>query len=88
MAVREIYKDHDERVERLYALKDRLVQGLSSLEGVTVHGRTGRDSAPQIVSAGFEGVRAEVLYMPWRTGGSTFPPALPAPPIIRGSPEP
>ena len=50
MAVREIYKDHDERVERLYALKDRLVQGLSSLEGVTVHGRTGRDSAPQIVS--------------------------------------
>ena len=61
MAVREIYKDHDERVERLYALKDRLVQGLSSLEGVTVHGRTGRDSAPQIVSAGFEGVRAEVL---------------------------
>jgi len=28
---------------------------------VTVHGLTGRDSAPQIVSAGFEGVRAEVL---------------------------
>ena len=38
-----------------------LLQGRSSLEGVTVLGRTGRDSAPQIVSAGFEGVRAEVL---------------------------
>jgi len=61
MAVKEIYKDHEERVNRLYALKDRLVQGLSQLDGVTVHGLTGRDSAPQIVSAGFEGVRAEVL---------------------------
>jgi len=60
-AVKEIYKDHEARIDRLYALKDRLVQGLSEMEGVTVHGLTGRDSAPQIVSAGFEGVRAEVL---------------------------
>lgn len=60
-AVKEIYRDHEAKVNHLYALKDRMVQGLLSMDGVTVHGLTGRDSAPQIVSAGFEGVRAEVL---------------------------
>ena len=61
MAVKELYTDHDAKVEQIYALKDRMVKGLQEIEGVTVHGLTGRDSAPQIVSAGFEGVRAEVL---------------------------
>lgn len=61
MAVREIYRDHNARIDRLYALKERLISGLNQMDGVTVHGLTGRDSAPQIVSAGFEGVRAEVL---------------------------
>ena len=61
MAVKEMYTNHEAKVEQIYALKDRMVKGLQELEGVTVHGLTGRDSAPQIVSAGFEGVRAEVL---------------------------
>jgi len=61
MAVKEMYKNHSEKVEHLYALKERMVKGLQEMEGVTVHGLTGRDSAPQIVSAGFEGTRAEVL---------------------------
>ena len=61
MAVKEMYKNHAEKIEHLYALKDRMVKGLQEIEGVTVHGLTGRDSAPQIVSAGFEGTRAEVL---------------------------
>ena len=60
-AVKEIYTDHDAKVDQIYALKERLVAGLQAIDGVTVHGLTGRDSAPQIVSAGFEGVRAEVL---------------------------
>ena len=60
-AVKKIYREHEAKVEKLYALKDRLVSGLSKMEGVTVLGLTGRDSAPQIVSAAFEGVRAEVL---------------------------
>ena len=60
-AAKEIYRDHEAKVDHLYALKDRFVSGLYELEGVTVHGLTGRDSAPQIVSAGFEGIRAEVL---------------------------
>lgn len=61
MAVKEMYKNHVEKIEHLYALKERMVQGLKKMEGVTIHGLTGRDSAPQIVSAGFEGTRAEVL---------------------------
>lgn len=60
-AAKEIYRDYEAKVDHLYALKDRFVSGLHELEGVTVHGLTGRDSAPQIVSAGFEGIRAEVL---------------------------
>lgn len=60
-AVKEIYRDHEAKLERLYGLKERMIRGLETLEGVTVHGLQGRDSAPQIVSAGFEGVRAEVL---------------------------
>lgn len=60
-AAKEIYRDHEAKVDHLYALKDRFVSGLHELEGVTVHGLTGRNSAPQIVSAGFEGIRAEVL---------------------------
>ena len=61
MAVKEMYTNHEAKVEQIYALKDRMVKGLQEIDGVTVHGLTGRDSAPQIVSAGFEGVRAEVL---------------------------
>ena len=61
MAVKEMYTNHEAKVEQIYALKDRMVKGLQEIEGVTVHGLTGRDSAPQIVSAGFEGIRAEVL---------------------------
>ena len=61
MAVKEMYKNHAEKIEHLYTLKERMVKGLQEMEGVTVHGLTGRDSAPQIVSAGFEGTRAEVL---------------------------
>ena len=60
-AAKEIYRDHEAKVDHLYALKDRFVSGLHELEGVTVHGLAGRASAPQIVSAGFEGIRAEVL---------------------------
>lgn len=60
-AVKEMYRNHEAKIDSLYRLKERLVAGLQEMDGVTVHGLAGRDSAPQIVSAGFEGVRAEVL---------------------------
>ena len=61
LAAKMVYTDHDAKIDKLYAIKDRMVKGLQAMDGVTVHGLTDRDSAPQIVAAGFEGVRAEVL---------------------------
>ena len=61
LAAQEMYRDHQEKVERLYRLKEALVEGVASLDGTVVNGLTGRDSAPHIVSVSFEGVRSEVL---------------------------
>ena len=60
-AVRKIYTDFEEKRERLYRLKGQFTEGVSKLEGTVVNGRTGKDSAPHIVSVSFEGVRSEVL---------------------------
>ena len=55
------YENLDEKIDRLYALKDHFVEGVKKLPDTRVNGRTGRDSAPQIVSVSFTGVRSEVL---------------------------
>ena len=60
-AVEEIYQFLDQDVERIYQLKQYLVEGLEKLPGVTVNGYTGYDSAPHVVSMSVEGVRSEVL---------------------------
>ena len=83
LAAQEMYRDHQEKVERLYRLKEALVDGVASLDGTVVNGLTGRDSAPHIVSVSFEGVRSEVLLMPWRKRESMYLPVPPAPAIIR-----
>ena len=38
-----------------------MISELVEIEGVTINGKTGRDSAPHIISASFDNVRAEVL---------------------------
>ena len=60
-AVSKIYGNLDEDVNRLYALKERLVQGVSQIPDVKVNGKTDRESAPHIVSLSVRGVRSEVL---------------------------
>jgi cysteine desulfurase len=60
-AVTEIYRDHEAKVERLYALKERFSGGLSEIEGAVINGPKGREGAPHIVSVSFEGIRAEVM---------------------------
>ena len=60
-AVKEVYTDHGAKIERLYGLRERMIEGLKALPGVTINGHEGRENAPQIVSASFEGVRSEVL---------------------------
>ena len=60
-AAKECYENLDEKVDRLYALKERFVKQIEELDDVKVNGRTGRDSAPHIVSVSFRDVRSEVL---------------------------
>lgn len=87
-AVRKIYQGQEQKRERLESLKERLVQGLSGIEGVKVHGMEGlslKETAPHIISAGFAGVRSEVLlnelsrrgiYVSSGSACSTHHPAL------------
>lgn len=71
-----LYSDFDDKIDRLYELKAYFVNELMKLDGVTVNGlpeaadlsRTGdipetaiRMTAPHIISASIEGIRAEVL---------------------------
>ena len=55
------YEDLDGKVERLYQLKERFVEGISRLPEAVVNGEMGRGSAPHIVNVSFPGVRSEVL---------------------------
>lgn len=61
LAVEEIYKDFDEKIDYLYALKERFITGLADIEGVKVNGLTGKDSAPHVVSVSIAGIRSEVM---------------------------
>ncbi|MGN0142924.1 MAG: cysteine desulfurase family protein [Roseburia sp.] len=60
-AAAEIYENFEEKIERMYELKQHFIEEITKIEGVTVNGRTGRDSAPQIVSVSVDGVRSEVM---------------------------
>jgi len=60
-AVKEIYTDFAAKTDRLYELKAGFIKEIEAIEGTTVNGKQGRDSAPHIVSVSFAGVRSEVL---------------------------
>ncbi len=58
----ELYRrEHSVIEERMLGVKDRLMARLKAIDGVTLNSEEGLASAPHIVSASFEGVRAEVL---------------------------
>ena len=48
-------------MERLYALKQRFIEGVSRIEYVKINGLTGKDSAPHVVSVSVGGIRSEVM---------------------------
>lgn len=61
LAAQEMYRDHEAKISALYDRKEAFVEGIRGLEGTTVNGLTGKESAPHVVSVSFEGVRSEVL---------------------------
>ncbi|MDD3252486.1 MAG: cysteine desulfurase family protein [Lachnospiraceae bacterium] len=61
VAAREMYTNHEEKIQHMIALKDHMTDRMSEIEGTVVNSKKGMESAPQIVSVSFEGVRSEVL---------------------------
>lgn len=60
-AAMEAYENFEEKQKYLYELKDAFTSGIRKLEWAHINGKTGKDSAPHIVSVSFDGVRSEVL---------------------------
>lgn len=60
-AAAEIYEDFENKIAHMYALKQRFIDGIAGIEGVTVNGLTGEASAPQVISVSIDGVRSEVM---------------------------
>ena len=60
-AAEEIYTGYDEKIARMRSLKKKLAEGILKIEGTTIHGGYDETTAPHIVSAGFSGIKSEVL---------------------------
>ena len=60
-AAKEAYEDFGRKQEHLYQLKNAFLFGLADVEWARINGKTGRDSAPHIISLSIEGLRSEVL---------------------------
>lgn len=61
VAAEEIYTDFERKMDALYTLRDYFIGEVSKIDGVSVNGKLGRESAPHVVSVSVKGVRAEVL---------------------------
>lgn len=61
IAAEEIYTDFEAKIDALYALKSYFIEQVTKISGITVNGKTDRESAPHIVSVSIDGVRAEVM---------------------------
>jgi cysteine desulfurase len=61
LAAQMLYKDLDADREKLFAMKNRLIERLSTVPDIVFNGRTDETAAPHILSVRVRGVRAEVL---------------------------
>lgn len=60
-AARLAYEHFDEKIEKMIAIKDYLMNQLEKMEGIHLNSFRGTQSAPHILSVSVQGVRAEVL---------------------------
>lgn len=56
-----IYDNLDEDMDRMYRLRNMLIQGIESIDDVKVNGCHGREGAAHIVNLSVRGIRSEVL---------------------------
>ena len=61
LAASMLYRDLDADRDKLFAMKNRLIEKLSEVPDIVFNGRTDETSAPHILSVRVRGVRAEVL---------------------------
>lgn len=69
LAAKLIYTDFDKKQEKLYALKQMLIDGVKDIPDICVNTVIGRESAPHIVNISFLGVRSEVLLNMFNANG-------------------
>lgn len=62
-AVKECFSDLEERIRKLYEIKEYFISQLGEIEGTYVNciGENSKDTAPHILSVSFEGIKSEVL---------------------------
>lgn len=60
-AVKYSYDNFNEKIEKLYSLKDYFIDEVSKIDNVRINSKKGKESAPHIVSVSFIGVRSEVM---------------------------
>ncbi len=63
VAAKEAYDNLEENRAHMYALRDRLIEGLKDIDGLSFNGRMDHDTAPHILSVSIKGARtkAEVI---------------------------
>ena len=61
LACRKVYENLEEDNERMYRLRERLLEGVSDIGNIRANGCPGREGAPHVASISFRGVRSEVL---------------------------
>ncbi len=60
-ACEDIYTEFEEKIDKLYELREYFIQELLEIEGISLNGRLTRENAPHIISVSVPGVRSEVL---------------------------
>lgn len=61
LAAKMLYQDFDQKIDRLYELREMFLSEISDIEDLRINGPEGRACAPHIISLTVPGVRAEVL---------------------------
>ena len=56
-----MYQDFDEKIARLYQIRNHFIERTEKIPGVTINGHKDHQNAPHIVSVSVKGVRSEVL---------------------------
>lgn len=61
LAAKLCYENFDEKLEKIFELKEYFIERVLMIEGTTFNGKRGKEGTPHVISISFFGVRSEVL---------------------------